>query len=167
MNCIAAVDNRWAIGNKGGLLVRIPLDMKTFKDTTWGKVVVLGRKTLETFPNAQPLLGRDNIILSRNPKFTVRGATVVHDHEELRQALKEYASEDIFIIGGASIYEEYVQYCDTAYITYIDYRYQADAFFPNLDEDSNWEMVDESEENTCFNIEFTFRKYINHAVKAF
>ena len=167
MNCIAAVDNRWAIGNKGGLLVRIPLDMKTFKDTTWGKVVVLGRKTLETFPNAQPLLGRDNIILSRNPKFAVRGATVVHDHEELREALKEYASEDIFIIGGASIYEEYVQYCDTAYITYIDYRYQADAFFPNLDEDPNWEMVDESEENTCFNIEFTFRKYINHAVKTF
>ena len=84
MNLIAAVDRNWAIGNKGKLLVRIPNDHKMFRQETLDKVVVYGRKTLETFPLSQPLDRRENIILSHNPDLQVRNARVVHSVEELR-----------------------------------------------------------------------------------
>ncbi|MDE7368011.1 MAG: dihydrofolate reductase [Lachnospiraceae bacterium] len=161
MNAIVAVDNHWAIGNKGGLLVRIPIDQKFFRETTIGKVVVLGRKTLSTFPNGLPLQRRENIILSRNPEFKVKGAVVVHNKEELFEELRQYASEDIYVIGGGDIYQMLLPYCDTAHVTKIDYRYAADTHFPNLDELSSWSMTEESEENTYFDLEFTFCKYEN------
>ena len=161
MNAIVAVDNKWAIGHKGGLLVRIPMDQKFFRDTTMGKVVVLGHKTLQTFPNGLPLKGRTNIVLSRNPELTIKDATVVHSKEELLEELKQYASEDIYIIGGSSIYEMMLPYCDLVHVTKIDYTYQADAYFPNLDEDPNWVITGESDENTYFDLEFVFYRYEN------
>ena len=91
MNCIVNVDAHWGIGNKGSLLVRIPNDMKMFRQETMGKVVVLGRKTLETFPGGRPLEGRTNIILSTNPSYQVKDATVVHSIPELLEELKKYA----------------------------------------------------------------------------
>ncbi len=161
MNAIVAVDNRWAIGYKGALLVRIPMDQKFFRDTTMGKVVVLGRKTLETFPNGLPLKGRTNIVLSANPDFHVKDALVVHSKEELLEELKKYNSEDIFIIGGSSVYDMMIPYCDLVHVTKIDYTYQADAYFPNLDEEPNWQITGESDENTYFDLEFTFYRYEN------
>ena len=95
MNMIVAVDNHWAIGNKGELLIRIPNDHKHFREETTGKVVVLGRKTLETFPQGLPLKNRINIILSTNPNFKVKDAIVVHSIEELLEELKKYDSEDV------------------------------------------------------------------------
>lgn len=163
MNAIVAVDNHWAIGNKGSLLVRIPMDQKYFRQMTIGKVVVLGRKTLATFPNGLPLPGRTNIIMSRNQNLKVKGATVVHSLEELLEELKQYASEDVFVIGGDDIYKQLVPYCDTIYATRIDYRYAADAYFPNLDELPSWTLTEEGEENTYFDLEFTFCKYENSA----
>ncbi|MBO5238142.1 MAG: dihydrofolate reductase [Lachnospiraceae bacterium] len=161
MNAIVAVDNHWAIGNKGSLLVRIPMDQKMFRETTIGKVVILGRKTLATFPNGLPLQGRTNIVMSRNPNLKVKGAVVVHSKEELFEELKQYASEDIFVIGGSDIYDMLVPYCKTAYVTKIDYRYAADAYFPNLDEKPEWQMTEEGEEITYFDLEFAFCKYEN------
>lgn len=161
MNAIAAVDNHWAIGYKGALLVRIPMDQKFFRDTTMGKVVVLGRKTLETFPNGLPLKGRTNIILSKNPDLKIKDAVVVHSKEELFEELKKYNSEDIFIIGGSSVYDMMIPYCDLVHLTKIDYSYQADAYFPNLDENPNWRITGESDENTYFDLEFTFYRYEN------
>ena len=105
MNLIAAVDENWAIGNKGQLLVRIPADHRMFRQETLGKVVVYGRKTLETFPMAQPLDRRTNIVLSANPNYKVNNAVVVHSIEELLSELAQYPSEDIYVIGGASIYQ--------------------------------------------------------------
>ncbi len=163
MNAIVAVDNHWAIGNKGSLLVRIPMDQKYFRQMTIGKVVVLGRKTLATFPNSLPLPGRTNIIMSRNQNLKVKGATVVHSLEELMEELKQYASEDVFVIGGDDIYKQLVPYCDTVYATRIDYRYAADAYFPNLDDLPSWTLTEEGEENTYFDLEFTFCKYENSA----
>lgn len=163
MNAIVAVDNHWAIGNKGSLLVRIPMDQKYFRQMTIGKVVILGRKTLATFPNGLPLPGRTNIIMSRNQNLKVKGATVVHSLEELMDELKQYASEDVFVIGGDDIYKQLVPYCDTVYVTRIDYRYAADAYFPNLDELPSWTLTEEGEENTYFDLEFTFCKYENSA----
>ena len=119
MNAIVAVDNRWAIGNKGGLLVRIPMDQKFFREVTIGKVVVLGRKTLSTFPNGLPLPGRTNIILSRNQNLQVKGATVVHSREELFEELKKYNSEDIYVIGGSMVYNLLIPYCSLVHVTKI------------------------------------------------
>ena len=117
MNLIVAVDNNWAIGCKGGLLVRIPNDHKAFRQETAGKVVVLGRKTLETFPQGMPLVDRTNIILSANPDYRVKGAIVVHSKEELLEELKKYRDEEIYSIGGASVYRTMLQYWQVAHVT--------------------------------------------------
>ncbi|MBQ8625118.1 MAG: dihydrofolate reductase [Agathobacter sp.] len=159
MNLIAAVDKNWAIGKNNQLLVRIPMDQKFFRETTTGKVVVMGRKTLESFPNGLPLKNRTNIVLTRNPKYEVKDAIVVHSMEELREELKKYNSEDIYIIGGEQIYKALVDECDVAHITKIEYEYDADAYFPNLDEKPEWRIVADSEEQTYFDLEFFFYKY--------
>lgn len=159
MNLIVAVDSNWAIGNKNELLIRIPNDHKHFREETTGKVVVLGRKTLETFPQGMPLKNRTNIILSTNPSYQVKDAIVVHSVEELLEELKKYADEDIYIIGGDSVYKQMLPYCDVAYVTRIDHAYEADAYFPNLDADEEWEVTGESEEQTYFDIAYTFVKY--------
>ena len=159
MNLIAAVDKNWAIGKNNQLLVRIPMDQKFFRETTTGKVVVMGRKTLESFPNGLPLKNRTNIVLTRNPKYQVKDAIVVHSMEALREELKKYNSEDIYIIGGEQIYKALVDECDVAHITKIEYEYDADAYFPNLDEKPEWKVVADSEEQTYFDLEFYFYKY--------
>lgn len=159
MNLIAAVDRNWAIGNKGQLLVRIPNDHKMFRQETLDKVVVYGRKTLETFPLAQPLDRRVNIILSTNHDLVVRHAQVVHSIEELLEACRAYPPEDVYIIGGASVYRQLLPYCDTAHITKIDYEYEADAWLPNLDEDPEWEITADSDEQTYFDLAYQFVKY--------
>ncbi len=159
MNLIVAVDSNWAIGNKNELLIRIPNDHKHFREETTGKVVVLGRKTLETFPQGLPLKNRTNIILSTNPSYQVKDAIVVHSVEELLEELKNYADEDIYIIGGDSVYKQMLPYCDVAHVTKIDHAYEADAYFPNLDEDEEWEITAESDEQTYFDIAYYFLKY--------
>ena len=159
MNLIAAVDENWAIGYQNKLLTSIPEDMKFFRETTTGKVVVMGRKTLESFPGKKPLKNRTNIILTKNPSYQVEGAVMVHDLDELHKELEKYNSEDIFVIGGESIYRLLLDECDTAYITKIAYQYTADAYFPNLDEKKEWKIVKTSEENTCFDLEYFFLVY--------
>ena len=165
MKLIAAVDNNWAIGYKDKLLVHIPEDMKNFRNLTMENVVVLGRKTLAGFPNGMPLQGRTNIILSTREDFKAKDAIIAHSEEELLEILKDYDSDSVFIIGGGTVYKMLEPYCDTAYITKIDYSYQADTYFPNLDEKDNWELESTSEEMTCFSMEYYFLKYINKSPK--
>ncbi len=159
MNAIVAVDNNWAIGCKNSLLVRIPADHKNFRQETTGKVVVLGRKTLETFPQGMPLQNRTNIILSTNPDYRVKDAVVVHSKEELDAELKKYPTEDVYIIGGESVYRMMLPACDVVHVTKIDHDYEADAYFPNLDSDDAWEITAESEEQTYFDLPYYFVKY--------
>ena len=159
MNIIAAVDNNWAIGYRNDLLVRIPNDQKHFREETMGKVVVLGHRTLETFPQGMPLQGRKNIILSADRKLQIRHALVVHSLEELFHELQPYASQDIYVIGGESVYRQLLPYCDVAHITKIDRRYEADRFFPDLDQDKEWRITMDSEEQTYFDLEYVFLKY--------
>ncbi len=159
MNVIVAVDNNWAIGNKNQLLVRIPNDHKHFREETTGKVVVLGRKTLETFPQGQPLKNRTNIILSKDKEYRVKDAIVVHSIEELLEELKKYNDEDIYIIGGDSVYKQLLPYCNVAHVTKIDHEYEADAYFPNLDKEADWEITADSDEQTYFDIAYQFLKY--------
>jgi len=159
MNLIAAVDQNWAIGNKNQLLVKIPADQKFFRETTTGKVVVMGRKTLESFPNGLPLKNRTNIVLTRDKNYQVKDAIVLHSLEELREELKKYPSEDIYVIGGETIYRQLLDECDVAHITKIDFAYEADAYFPNLDERPEWKITADSEEQTYFDLEYYFYKY--------
>lgn len=160
MNVIAAVDANWAIGYKNELLVKIPNDQKWFQKITTGKVVVMGRKTMETFPNGMPLKNRTNIVLTGDRALRVKDAELVYGIEELLEKLKQYNTEDVYVIGGESVYEELLPYCDTAYITKIDYTYQADRYFPNLDNDADWHIESESEEQTYFDLEYYFVKYV-------
>ncbi|MBR1622688.1 MAG: dihydrofolate reductase [Pseudobutyrivibrio sp.] len=159
MNLIVAVDKNWAIGKDNKLLVSIPDDMKFFRETTTGKVVVMGRKTLESFPNGKPLKNRVNIVLTRDDSYSVDGAVIVHSKEELNEELTKYNSDDIFVIGGESIYRLLLDDCSRAFVTYVDYSYDADTYFPNLDEMSDWKLKEESEEQTYYDIEFHFRTY--------
>lgn len=165
MNLIAAVDSNWAIGNKNKLLVSIPEDMKFFRTTTTGRVVVMGRKTLESFPNGLPLKNRTNIVLTRDRGYRAGDAIIVHDLDGLHRELEKYDSRDIYVIGGEKIYKQLVDACDTAYITKIDFAYAADAYFPNLDEMPEWEIVEESEEQTYFDLEYVFAKYKKKAAE--
>ena len=119
----------------------------------------MGRKTLESFPNGQPHKNRINIVLTGNKDYTAKGAVIVHSQEELLDTLKQYDTEDIYIIGGESVYRMMLPYCDTVFVTKIDRTFQADTFFPNLDEMEEWEMTEEGEEQTCFDLEFRFTKY--------
>ena len=159
MKAILAADKNWGIGYNNRLLVSIPSDMKFFRQTTTGKVVVMGRKTLESFPNGMPLKNRTNIVLTGNQNYQVKDAIVVHSEDELMEELKKYETDDIYVIGGESVYRMMLPYCDTAYVTKINRAFQADTFFPNLDEMDEWEMTEESEEQTCFDLEFCFTKY--------
>lgn len=159
MNGIVAVDSNWAIGNKGQLLIRIPADMKMFREETTGKVVVLGRKTMDTFPGGNPLPNRVNIVLSSNKEYTVKGAIVVHSLEKLREELQKYDTKDVYIIGGGTIYEQLLSECDTVHVTKIDREYEADAYFPNLDNMPEWKITATSEEQTYFDTTYSFIKY--------
>lgn len=159
MNLIAAVDKNWAIGYNNKLLVSIPADMKSFREMTTGNVVVMGRRTLESFPNGLPLKNRTNIVLTSDKNYRVKDAILVHTMEELQEELKKYDSDSIYVIGGESIYRQLLDQCDVAHITKIDYAYQADAYFPNLDENPDWEITAESDEQTYFDLEYYFYKY--------
>ena len=159
MNLIVAVDKNWAIGLKGDLLVSIPQDMKFFRETTKGKVVAMGRKTLESFPGGQPLKNRVNVVLTTDKDYKTKGITLVHSIEDMVEELKKYEEEDVYVIGGETIYRQLLPYCKKAYITKIDHAYHADTFFPNLDEDPEWEMTKISDEQTYFDLEYVFTIY--------
>ena len=118
----------------------------------------MGRKTLESFPQGQPLQKRVNIVISKNPNYQVKGAVVVHSVEEAIEECKKYDGE-VYVIGGESIYRSMLPYCDTALVTKIDHAYAADTYFPNLDEDAEWELTGETEEQTYFDLEYVFTKY--------
>lgn len=159
MNLIVAVDKNWGIGKGNKLLVSIPSDMKFFRETTSGKVVVMGRKTLESFPNGLPLKNRTNIVLTKRPDYQVKDAIVLHRVEEVLEELKKYESDDIYIIGGESIYRQFLPYCNTAHVTKINHAYEADVYFPDLDAMDEWEITADSEEQTYFDLEYVFLKY--------
>ena len=141
MNAIVAVDQNWAIGKGGDQLCYISADLKRFKELTTGHPVILGRKTLATFPGGRPLKGRRNLVLSRDRKLQIEGAEVYHDME----SLLAQAPEDSFVIGGESVYHSLLDRCDTVYVTKIAHSFPADTWFPDLDRDPAWRAVREEE----------------------
>ncbi len=159
MRIIVNAGNNWGIGLKNKLLVRIPNDMKFFRAQTIGKVIVMGRNTLESFPQSQPLAGRTNIVLTTDPDYKVKDAIILHSMEELFEELKKYNDDDVYVVGGESIYRQLLPFCNKAYVTKVNHSYEADAYFPNLDELPEWRQTGESEEQTYFDLEYVFATY--------
>lgn len=160
MNIIVCVDANWGIGYKNELLVRIPSDQKFFRETTTGKVVVMGRKTLDSFPQGKPLKNRTNIVITTNKELEKRDEEIyVNSVEECLELLKNYNEDDIYIIGGASIYKQFLPYCSKALVTRVDREFSADTYFPDLDKDPEWKITKESDEQTYFDNTFEFLVY--------
>ncbi|MGN0659764.1 MAG: dihydrofolate reductase [Emergencia sp.] len=150
MKLILAADENWGIGCNGGLLCHIPGDLKYFREKTAGKTVVMGRATLESLPGGRPLPKRENIVLTRCQDYHVEGAAAVHSMEELDRLLEGRDTDDVMIIGGGSVYRQFLDRCDTCYITKIYESFPADTWFVNLDEHPEFEIVwksDVREEN--------------------
>ena len=159
MNLIVAADKNWGIGKDNKLLVSIPADMKMFRQETTGKVCVMGRKTLESFPGGQPLKNRVNVVLTTDKNYKVKDTVIVHSVEEMVEELKKYNSEDVYVIGGESIYRQLLPYCTKAYVTKIDHAYDADTYFPDLDA-MDLEIAWESELQEEKGITYRFLKYV-------
>ncbi|MBQ9060539.1 MAG: dihydrofolate reductase [Firmicutes bacterium] len=134
MNAIVAVDRNWGIGKDNDLLIHLPGDLKYYKEKTIGNVIIVGQKTLESFPGSKPLPGRTNIVLSDDPAFVRDDCMVCRTRDEVLEKAAEYDPERVFICGGASIYRLFLEDCDALYVTKIDAAFEADTFFPNLDE---------------------------------
>lgn len=157
MKLIVNVNQDWGIGTGGDMLVAISEDLKRFKRLTSGCAVVMGYKTLVSLPGSRPLPGRDNYVLSRKESLSVDGAVVVGSLESLLELLG--GREDVFVIGGESVYRLLLPYCDYAYITKSYVEKEADTYFPNLDEDEEWEIVSESESYYENGVEFKYVDY--------
>ena len=160
MIAIVAVDKNWGIGKDGDQLIYIPEDLKRFKNFTTGNTIVLGRKTVATFPGGKPLKNRRNLILSRNPDYRPEGGEVYPSMEALLEQVTD--TDNTYVVGGASVYNALIGACDRAYVTKIDAQYPADCWFPNLDEDPNWEVYEELEEMEHEGIKF---RYVNYRRK--
>ena len=156
MELIVAVYDDWGIGRDGTQPIALSADRKFFRTTTRGAMVIAGRRTIEDFPGKQPLPGRVNVALSRSgaeiPGFTVCASA------GQAAALAKTAGR-CFVIGGGSVYRQMLPFCDAAYVTKVHVTPESDTFFPNLDEDEDWEITADSEEQTYFDIEYTFVKY--------
>lgn len=163
MNCIANVTANWGIGREGRLAVSLRADLRRFQALTTGHTVVLGRKTLATFPGGRPLRNRENIILTRDPGFTVEGAAVVHSVDEVLALARGREDGDFWIIGGESVYEQLVPYCRAARLTRTFLDLPADAYFPNLDALPNWRQAEQSPVMEDGGVQFRFVDYVNES----
>ena len=161
---ILCVDNKWGIGKKNGLLFSLPKDMKFFRETTLNHVVAMGENTLLSFPNSKPLKNRINIVLSQDITHNYQGAENVHSLEHFLKTIKGYSfQDDVYIIGGASIYKQTLPFVDKILLTKVDADGEAELFFTNLDEDPNFELESESEsiEDNGYKIKFCVYKNKN------
>ena len=166
MKLVVAVDNDWGIGNKGELLAHVRADLKYFQSLTKGNVVILGSKTLSTFPGGRVLKDRVNIVLSRNPDYSPEGAVMARSIDQLLEIIKSYDTDSVFAIGGSQVYSQLLPYCDTAYVTKFHKSFEKDAFFPNLDESDEWildsvgeEQITDPETDSEPKMTFTFCTY--------
>ena len=165
MRAIFHADREWGIGKDNGLMFSIPQDMKFFRETTKGKIVVMGLNTLLSFPNGKPLKNRVNIVLC--PDDVPEDVITVHSPEELFQEVKKYPEDDVFVIGGASVYRLLIPYCTEVLVTRVDAVGGADTFVPDLDADENFELAYESAPVEDNGYIFTFRTYRNLAPKLY
>lgn len=162
IRAIVHADREWGIGKGNDMMFSLPKDMKFFRETTLGNVVVMGGNTLRSFPNQKPLKNRENIVLSRGQ---VRDdCVIVRSYDELKAAMKARKDKDIYIIGGGEVYKALLAYCEEVLVTKVDAVGGAEVFFPNLDEDKRFVLVYQSEEVEDNGYVIRFTTYKNTAV---
>lgn len=159
MDLIVAVDMKWGIGRDGELLRRISGDMKRFRQMTMDNVLVLGRKTLESFPGGKPLPKREHIVLTGNQAYQAEGVQLCHGIGDLTEALQQIEDKKVFVVGGGSVYQQLLPFCERAYVTKIQDSFPADTYFPNLDENSSWTLVEKGEIQEEDGVKFSFDLY--------
>ncbi len=157
MELIVAVDQAWGIGKGNNLLCHIPDDLKHVKELTLGHALILGKKTLESFPGGNPLPGRPHIVLCFPDETIDKNVIVVHSVEEAMAV--SAAFDHVFVFGGESVYRAFLPYVKKAYITKIDKTFDADRFFPNLDNDPHWHVTDCGDKRTYGDLSYAFYTY--------
>lgn len=161
---IVATDLNWAIGYENKLLTyELKSDLSRFRQLTKNNIVIMGRKTLESLPNGKPLPDRTNIVITKDPSFQKNGVTAVNSIKLLKAQLyllEKLNDVEVFIIGGQSIYEKFLEFCETIYVTKINHKFeQADTHFPNLDKLKEWKITETSETHNEGGLEYQFIKY--------
>ncbi|KHE71651.1 dihydrofolate reductase [Halobacillus sp. BBL2006] len=139
---IFAMDKNRLIGKDNDLPWHIPNDFKFFKDMTWGKTIIMGRKTFESF--GKPLPEREHIVITSNRDYNRQGCKVVHSIEDILQLEKDQPDHEWFVIGGSVLFEKMLPYADRMYLTYIDHEFEGDTHFPQYDE-SEWKLISETQ----------------------
>ena len=163
MKFIVAVDANWGIGKNGDLLLSIPDDMRYYRETTRGKVVVMGYTTLLSLPGSRPAPGRLNLVLADIPGLRVKGAVVCGSMEQLHRMIGQFAPEEVFDVGGGSMYRQLMPYCCGAHITKMRFNGEADTYIPNLDESDGWSIANESALSDYEGVGYSFVEYRNSA----
>ena len=138
MELIVAVYDDWGIGKNGTQPIALSADRKFFRETTRGATVIVGRKTLADFPGGRPLPNRVNVVLTRQD-IAIDGVIICHSPQEAVEFVKD--TSKAMVIGGGSIYKQMLPYCDTAYVTKVHAQPESDTFFPNLDQDPQWDLA--------------------------
>lgn len=164
MNFIVAVTNDYAIGKNNNLLFHLPTDLKYFKEKTLNKIVIMGERTYLSLP-VKPLPKRTTIVLSNNPNFNDDRVIIARSLEDLFNKLKQYNDDDIFVCGGASVYNLLMDYCKTGYITRVNITVPADTYIDNIDKKDNFELTSQTQPQTENGLEFKFQEYTNKNVK--
>ena len=167
MQAILHCDRNWGIGKRNDLMFHLPKDMKFFRSSTTGKVVVMGSNTLLSFPGGKPLKGRTNIVLwpgGDEKRAKEDGFIMVQSLSELFAEIAKYPPEDVFVIGGAMMYHTLLPYCDKVLLTKVDADGQAEVFFDNLDKLDNWQMTYQSEPQEDNGYAIRFTTYENSSV---
>ena len=165
MKTIVIADKKWGIGKANDLLFSVPEDMKHFRELTTGKVVVMGLNTLRSFPGGRPLKNRIvNIVLSDCDIPEQEGLVICRSMDALKEEIKKYPPDEVFIIGGGMMYRQFCDYCSEAYITKVDADGEATVFFPNLDEKENWTCAEVGEPIKSGELTIRFCTYKNTAV---
>lgn len=159
MKLILAADKNWGIGKDNKLLCHLPGDLKFFKEKTTGKTIIMGRKTLESFPGGKPLPNRENIVLTKQPNYIKDGVLVVHSEEELEELLETKDTDNIMVVGGGSIYKQFLDKCNTCFVTKIYKEFEADTFFINLDKREDFEIIWKSDIQEENGIKYQFFEY--------
>lgn len=159
MNIIVTVDENWGISCKGRPFASIPAEKKSKMQEIAGHVVVYDMKAIDDLPGQQPVSGCTNLIFTDGYNRNVRGASTFATIDELRTELNKYDSDDIYIISSEKLFKEFLPDTDTVHVTKIDYAYRADAFFENLDQNKDFEIVADSDEQYCFDIVYSFLRY--------
>lgn len=152
ISLIVAMASNRVIGRDGQMPWHLSADLQRFKQITLGSPILMGRKTYEAI--GRPLPGRQNLIISRNAEYKVPGCQVFDDIQTALQAVAN--ADELFVIGGATLYEALLPYADYLYLTVIDKTFEGDTFFPYID-DSTWHEISREEVNNDPSVDFSYR----------